>query len=414
LEPLLTKKVWVQSARITGVRFNTPREESGALEDPPEGSGQLWRTVSAWADSIRPPPLSLDGLFGTVVETEAISPDSLRTLARAREVVASADSLRGAWETRLEDLDPRPRIDSLEAVVERLESFRPTLLNAAQVPGLVRDGRAALERLTALEDEIAGLDDEVRSGMERLTVSGEELAALRDQDLAYARGLLNIPSLEGPDLSGSIFGGVATSWLEPVLYWVRTVERYLPPGLDPRNRPGPKRVRAEGTTVEFPGRATYPSFLLEEGELGMEIAGAGAAAGVYAATIRNLTSQPTLVGEPLELFLGREEGAEVAEGISFSARFDHTSEPVRDSVALSLAGVDLPAVELGGLGGELALGSGDVGFGLRRTGGEIDARMRWTSADLEWLRGGEPVAAGAPSTAELGSAEWATDLVWRA
>ncbi|MEX0836690.1 MAG: hypothetical protein WD101_00055 [Gemmatimonadota bacterium] len=433
LEPLLTKKVVVQDLVVTGVRFNTPRETSGALENPDPESGALFREIDAWANQIDLPPLSLEGL-STVVRTDAISTDSLRTVQHARALVERADSLREGWQDRIESLDPRPRIDSLQTVVERLESFRLTPLNATQVPGLVRDGRAALDRLTSLQNEIAALDDEVRGGVQSLRSGVGEFPEMRAADLAYARSLLNLPSLEGPDLSPAIFGGTALNWLKPVLYWAQTAERYLPPGLDPRNRPGPNRARAQGTTVEFPGRATYPSFLLERGELGLEIAGEGLAAGQYTADLRNLTSQPTLVGRPIELVVGRTESVQGPAGLSLSAVLDHTTELLRDSVSLDLDGIGLPVLALDALDARLDLGLGDAAFDFLRVGEEIDARLHWSSDNVQWLRmdgvGGTD-AAGAGSAAtpprtlaesltsmsaadlQVGTAQWARDLLWR-
>jgi uncharacterized protein (TIGR03545 family) len=411
VEPLLTKKVVVQDLVVTGVRFNTARETSGALENPDPEAGQLWRNVNGWADEVRSdlPSFSLEALTGSI-SAEAISPDSLRTVQYARNVVARVDSMRGSWEAQLRSLDPRPRIDSLQAVVERLEAFRPTLLNATQIPGLVQDGRSALTNVTSLQSEVAALDDAVRGGVASLAIGPETIAELRAQDLAYARSLLNIPSLEAPSISPALFGGTALTWMKPVLYWAHTAERFLPPGLDPRRRPGPQRARAEGTTIEFPGRATYPAFLLQQGELGMLIGGAGLAAGAYTATIRNLTSSPSLLGEPMELTLGRGEGAQGPTGITLAALLDHTTDVLRDTAALALSGVSLPEIDLGPLGGRLDLGLGESTFRLRRVGEQIDANLRWVSTDLGWSRAGGTQADAPP---RIGTSEWARDLVWR-
>jgi uncharacterized protein (TIGR03545 family) len=367
--------------------------------------------VNGWADEVRSdlPSFSLETLTGSI-RTEAISPDSLRTVQYARNVVARVDSMRGSWEAQLRSLDPRPRIDSLQAVVERLEAFRPTLLNATQIPGLVQDGRSALTNVTSLQSEVAALDDAVRGGVASLAIGPETIAELRAQDLAYARSLLNIPSLEAPSISPALFGGTALTWMKPVLYWAHTAERFLPPGLDPRRRPGPQRARAEGTTIEFPGRATYPAFLLQQGELGMLIGGAGLAAGAYTATIRNLTSSPSLLGEPMELTLGRGEGAQGPTGITLAALLDHTTDVLRDTAALALSGVSLPEIDLGPLGGRLDLGLGESTFRLRRVGEQIDANLRWVSTDLGWSRAGGTQADAPP---RIGTSEWARDLVWR-
>jgi uncharacterized protein (TIGR03545 family) len=410
LTPLLEKKVVVENLVMAGVRFNTPRETSGALENPDPEAGALWRGVNAWADQIELPELDVESLTG-VVRMEALSADSLRTVQYARGVVTRVDSLRTSWEARLATLDPRPRIDTVRAVVERLEAFRPSPLNALQIPGMVRDARASLGGLTSLQGEIAALDDAVRAGVSSLDIGPERFAALRTEDLAYARRLLDIPSLEAPSLSPAIFGGTALSFLKPVLYWAQTAERFVPPGLDPRNRPGPRRSRAEGTTVEFPGRATWPAFLVQEGELSLEIGGTGAAAGSYTARLLNLTSSPSLLGRPLEITVGRAQAAQGPSGLSLSAVLDHTTAVLRDSVGLELIGVDLPEIDLSTLGGRLNLGDGASTFRFRRVGDQVDARLAWASTNLAWTRTDGRSAEG-PSPAP-GTVEWARDLVWR-
>jgi len=409
MTPLLEKKVVVQNLVMTGVRFNTPRETSGALENPDPESGRLWQQVNSWADQIELPEFNLESLTG-MVRTEAISADSLRSVQYARAIVSRVDSMRTSWETQLTALDPRPRIDSVRVMVERLESFRPTPLNALQIPGLVRDARSSLGGVTSLQQQVAALDDAVRGGIASIDLGPERLAALRSEDLAYARGLLDIPSLEAPSISPALFGGTAVAFLKPVLYWAQTAERFLPPGLDPRNRPGPKRARAPGTTIEFPGRARWPAFLLENGDLGVEIGGTGAAAGAYTARLLNLTSSPSLLGRPLEIEIGRTEGVQGPRGLSLSAVLDHTTAELRDSVGLSLAGVGLPEIDLSALGGRLNLGDGQSTFSFRRVGEQIDARLDWATSDMAWTRT-DAAAAGPPP--QPGSAAWARDLAWR-
>jgi uncharacterized protein (TIGR03545 family) len=431
-EPLLRKKFVIQRLTVAGVRFGTERQTSGALENPDPEAGQLWRNVNAWADSIELPTLTL-GNLGGVIRTEAIAADSLATVRFARATVTRGDSMRTEWEGRLRALDPRPRVDSVQAVLARLEAFRLTPLNALQVPALVRDGRSALGRVTSLRSELDSLQTEVRAGISSLALGRETLATLRDQDLAYARSLLDIPSFTAPSISPALFGGTALTWLKPVLFWVQTAERYLPPGLDPRNRPGPRRARAEGTTFEFLEGAEYPSFLLQEGDVSLTVAGAGAAAGEYTARVRGITSSPSLVREPMEIHVERSQASQGPRSVSLAAVIDHTTEVLRDSLTLSMAGIGLPVVDLAAIGGSLGLGQGDAALTLERLGGELNARLQWRSSQLSWTRDGQPVtpaartgaegaaaAGGAPESALLsrpislrGSAEWAEDLVWR-
>lgn len=436
LGPLLEKKVVVRQLNILGVRFDTDRETSGALENPDPESGQLYRNVNTWADQVEIPELSLESLGGTV-RTEAIDADSLATVQYARQTVSRADSMRTSWQSELQELDPRPRIDSLRTVVERLEGFRPTPLNATQIPGLIRDGRNALDNITSLEDEIRALDERVREGMSSLAVNEETIQSLRAQDMAYARSLLDIPTLDAPTISPALFGGTALGWVKPVLYWAQQAERFLPPGLDPRRRPGPSRTRAEGTTFDFRRGAEWPGFLVQEGNLSMLLEGAGPAAGSYTARIQDLTSAPALLGRPMEVALAREAAAQGPGSISLLAVLDHTGDILRDSADFSVRGFGLPQIPVEAFGGELDLGQGDATFSASRIGDQIRATLRWVTDDVSWV-GADIAGAGVADDMEpeeeaaedprerpslegalqdirgdVGSPEWARDLVRR-
>ena len=409
LRPLLEKRIVVDTLAVRGLRFGMRRSESGALDG--EATGNASRgIVSRWVEGLDIPPLSIEGL-GSAIDVGRIDPDSLNTLRSARSTLAQVELLREEWSATLVALDPQPHIDAARALVERLRGANPLRLGVSGVANLVNTSRSTLDALGGLEGSLTALDSVTRGGVKDLRGKVSGLADARTRDYAYARGLLQLPSLEGPDLSTSIFGNAVVQWVRPLLYWVQVVDRYLPPGLDPRNRPGPKRARREGTTVEFPGAASYPRFLLTHGEIDMVIGGTGAAAGSYAASIRGLTSDPAVYGKPLELIASRAEGSEGPANVRVAGFLNHVSEPVHDSVAVALTGIGLPAMTLTPLGVRLTLEGGSTDVTFERRGDEIVAEWVWASDRVRWERlGGEAEASG--DTA-FGSSEWVESLLWR-
>jgi hypothetical protein len=90
------------------------------------------------------------------------------------------------------------------------------------MPGLVRDARAAVDRVTSLQTELQAFDATVREGVSSLSIGQDVVDRLRQEDLAYALRLLDIPSFEAPTISPALFGGTALVWLKPILYWCAT------------------------------------------------------------------------------------------------------------------------------------------------------------------------------------------------
>jgi len=411
VEPLLEKKLHIDTIAVRGVRFGTPRETSGALKNPPAGGGRIRREIDAWASQIVVPPLSLEGL-GRAIDVAAVQAESLRTIQEARHARALADSMLTSWDASLTALDPRPKIDSARALVEQLRVADPARLGVAGVTRLAGDARQTLQAVGGLKGQVAALDSTARRGLGEATAQLAALADAQSADYARALGLLRLPSLEGPQLSPAIFGDAALNWIRPVLYWVRIAEQYLPPGLDPRRYSGPQRARAAGTTVVFPGERATPRFLVNFAEAGLQLGGTGVAAGDYQARVTGLSSAPALTGQPIELLVGRSAAVRGPTDARIFALLDHARAPIRDSLDVVLSGIGLPSLDLAPLGARLALGAGTTTLRLRRSGDQIEARWQWRTPNASWerLAGGAAPADSAP----IGTRAWAEALLWQA
>ena len=410
LRPLLEKKVVVDTMAVRGMEFGTARATSGALERPSEASEQTRGLIADWADRVRVPPLSFEGLT-SAVDIGVLSEDSLRSLRLARTTRERAERFQDEWEAALANLDPGPHIDSARSLMRQLEDFNPFRLGPTGIANLVNNSRTTLESLESIQSDLAVLDSTTRAGIVELQSSVRALDDARRADYAYARGLMRLPSLDAPDLSTAIFGDAVIEWVRPLLYWAQVAERFIPAGLDPRNRPGPMRARHPGTDVIFPGRSMYPSFLLRHGEIDLTLGGTGPAAGAYSAVVQGLTTEPTVYGRPTELRVGRAADASGADAVTAYVILDHVTSHTSDSLALEANGITLPTFELAPLGARLALGEGTTRLSLVREGDRFAGSIGWDARSVGWERlDSQPATDPQPA---IGSAAWAEGLLWR-
>ena len=111
IAPLLEKKVFIDTLAVRGLRFNTAREESGAIENPSETSRVLRRQIDSWADQVTVPPFSVAGLSQTI-DVAAISPDSLSTPGRSVHTKWQSGAAQSFWNLEAAgelDVDDVPR-----------------------------------------------------------------------------------------------------------------------------------------------------------------------------------------------------------------------------------------------------------------------------------------------------------------
>ncbi len=397
-EALTEKKLVVERLALQGMRFGTARRKPAR---PVKGGGfapQALRAVREWGLRFDVPLLQLTPI--DTIRSLVLNPTQLGTVQAAQGLLARTDSTRQALDHAFQALDIKGAVDSAHALADRLASTDPRALGIDGTRQAIQSVQQTLRRLDQARQQVGALERNVKAGVQLLGPGVQGLDQARQKDYAFARSLLKLPSISSPDIGSAFFGKVSIDRFQQALYWAELARHYMPPGLLPREDPGPKRLRASGTTVRFPKERTWPSFLLQVGQVDFTL-GEGLLKGAYAATVQGLTSAPALYGKPMVVSARRDAPGTAIAGLDVGAIVDHRTSNVRDSVAARLRGVQLPGFDIPGLPFRLSPGTGSASLAFLRRGDQLAGR---------WTIGSNQVSWGLDSAGARGDLE---QIVWR-
>ncbi|MFL5561941.1 MAG: hypothetical protein ACJ79K_10735 [Gemmatimonadaceae bacterium] len=382
--PLLERKIIVRTLVLGGMKTGTRRRTASALAPRNGFAAATLRSLDTWAAQLRKPVASFTPI--DTIRSIVLDPTQLATVKRSLEAATRADSLRNALLASYRGLALQPVLDSAQAVSARLRGVNPRTLGIAGTRQAVADVRRTIAQVDSAKKRVESL---ARDAKTSVAIVDDELHALDDarrSDYAFARSLLKMPSIEGPDLGGALFGDVSIDRFQKVMYWAEMAQKYVPPGLLPREKPGPKRLRMAGSTVSFPKAREYPDFLLKRGDVALAVGGKNAASGDYVATITNVTTMPALVREPTRFAMARRSTAGVVASIDSRGVLDHVGGRIRDSLGVNASGVTLPSFPLPGLPIRAQLGEGTSRIDVLRLGDRIAARWTMNAPGVVWQR----------------------------
>jgi uncharacterized protein (TIGR03545 family) len=380
-EALTEKKLVVERLALQGMRFGTARKRPAR---PVKGNGfapQALRAVREWGQRFDVPLLQLTPI--DTIKSLVLNPTQLGTVQAAQGLLARTDSTRQALQGGFKALDIQGTVDSAHAMADRLGRTDPRSLGLDGTRQAIQSAQQTLKRLDQARQQVSALDRNVKAGVQLLGSGVQGLDEARKRDYAFARSLLKLPSISSPDIGSAFFGKVSIDRFQQALYWAELARHYMPPGLLPRQDPGPQRLRASGTTVRFPKERSWPSFLLQVGQVDFTI-DAGLLKGAYAASVQGLTSAPALYGKPMIVSAKRDAPGTVIAGLDIGAIVDHRTSNVRDSLAARLRGVQLPAFNVPGLPFRLAPGTGSANLSFIRRGDQLAGRWGIGSNQVTW------------------------------
>jgi uncharacterized protein (TIGR03545 family) len=363
---LAEKKIVIEQLSLEGMRFGTTRKTPAR---PQKGNGfapQVYRSVQQWSNQFKVPLLSLTPI--DTVRQLVLNPSQLTTIREAQALADRTDSTRKALEQGFQQLDVTATLDSARQLADRLAATDPKKLGLDGTRQAVESVRRTLKAVDDAKKRVEALDRNVKTGLQVLGQGVKGLDQARAKDFAFAKSLLKLPSFAAPDIGSAFFGKVSIDRFKQALYWAQLAQKYMPPGLLPRPTPGPKRLRAAGSTIEFPIGGTTP------------------VRGSYAATVSGLTSTPALYGRPAVFTAQRHATGSAIASIDVGGALDHVSARTHDSATARLRGVKLPSFDLPGLPFRVIPGTGSTNltFSMRDAGAAIQGRWAIQSDQVSW------------------------------
>jgi uncharacterized protein (TIGR03545 family) len=380
-EALAEKKLVVERFALQGMRFGTTRKTPAR---PVSGNGfapQALRTVRAWGQQFNVPILQLTPI--DTIKQLVLNPAQLGTVKAAQGLLARADSTRQALDQGFKSISIGGTIDSARALADRLSKADPRALGVDGTRQAIQSVQQSLKQLDAARTQVDGLQRNVTQGVKLLGSGVTSLDDARKRDYDFAKSLLKLPTFSAPDIGNAFFGKVSIDRFQQALYWAELARHYMPPGLLPRQDAGPKRLRASGTTVRFPKERSWPSFLVQLGQVDFTISD-GLLKGAYAATVQGLTSEPALYGKPMLMSAKRDAPGSVLAGLDVGAVVDHRTADVRDSLSAKLRGVKLPSFPIPGLPFRIAPGTGAANLNFALRGDRLLGRWSIASDQVAW------------------------------
>jgi uncharacterized protein (TIGR03545 family) len=341
----------VREGVLEGVRFSTPRSESGAIDDPLEppsetdGEAVCLDRVLAW--------LKAGGeRLQSDLEQELHSPRLCR-------------ELRQRWPEEYRAIEAR--CDGLRRRVERLRAASGELREGRMPTDAAVYARLA-EDLQAVRGELEEIPAEVQRLADQLDEDRRAIDEARKHDVAYARDQLRMEELDREGLTRYLLGQEQARRLEQVVAWVEWTRKCLPVK---RNAGRPDR--SLGRTFHFAASQRSADWVFEHLAIDGEMR-SGDATVPFVGAIDGLTTQQAAYGEPLQVSLHtRGESPVTVEAV-----FDRRQGVPVDQIVVRCPCWRVPARQLGNpdrLGVEIASGTADVDVQLRLVGDELSGYL---------------------------------------
>jgi uncharacterized protein (TIGR03545 family) len=150
-----------------------------------------------------------------------------------------------------------------------------------------------------------------------------------------------------------------------------------------------------GQDIIFPGRRTYPDFLIKYVSISARKNGSSKTDGYYAkGVVTGITSDPPIYGQPLRIdFSGTAPGN---SSLMFQGKMDHITQQIDDVFSLQVGNVTFPEIRMGGspyLPESMTVGNTDIHSELRIKPDEFVLDLSFDGKSLAWNFGVNQVSA---------------------
>ncbi len=327
--PLLEKKVIVENASLSGLRFGTPRRTSGRLAFVKEQPSELVEGFKKESGDFAL-DRAADAKTGLAADYK-VDPAGLESVRLAKQL---EESYQADYKTISASVDTRKYQDWLDALKARYEKARSAgnpARQAREYAGIAKDAKK-------LAADFKKDKENAETALARAKDSFKAVDEARKKDLAAVMSKMKLPAMDTRSLARMLAGPVIAEKTAAAMKWVALARKYMPAS----SKNVLKKETKRGRTVYFPKAESYPNFLVRTMSVSGELGTADPLE--YKGEIRGLTTQPQVYGRPTTALI---KGAKGARKLDLRFSLDASGKEVKTDSSLVYTGIPVNGLQLG-------------------------------------------------------------------
>lgn len=383
-EPFFEGKTVIDEIVVQDLTFNTPRQTDGKLNKEAKPlPGPLGKAQAKLQQSIATMPVLKPETIAEHLDTEKLTASyQFKTDLSAERIQSELSVYRNKWETNVKELENTKvefkSVDDKIAQINKLNSKNLVELN--QQINLIKDTKSTVNKIRT---EIETTKTQFKKDNQALDDTIKGLKQEAEEDYQALLALAKVPDLGSINYAEALLGKTILNASTIFLKMADELQKSLPVkvGGDP---PKEKPTRG-GQDISFPGRKTYPRFLIKK----IAISGKGTPNsfmdGFYAnGTVTGITSEPPLYGLPITAAVFAKASNQAY--LRLDGQINHISPAFNDRVNLTLKDLPLPKIDFGDnyyLPSEIISGKAEIDADAQITPDSMILNILFTGKDFK-------------------------------
>jgi uncharacterized protein (TIGR03545 family) len=381
VKPLFWSKVIVEKGEIKGVRTGTPRKYSGAVpktateKEAEEKEAKEKGKGGPGTDYAGKGKEALSDMTGNLkdqYDPRQLKAEDLASYRKTQEEAARINGVAAEWDSKADAIKSDGKMAEAKALLDRIKGTDYN--GVAGIKKAAEDAKEAQKlkgELKQLSDAVSSAKTSLTSEVAKAKGAVKEIDALKKADVENAMGKLKGGAFSAEGLTRSALGPEYFGKLETALGWFEKIRGMMGSKAKKGEKPAPPPPR-KGKDIPFKFKYSWPAFHLKVATVTGVTSGDNPIE--YTGELKDVTSDPVLVGRPIVLNL---KGGEGSRMLTLKAVLDYTKERARESVTFSYDGIALAGMKLGDVNGPVGIrdGKGRANGDIETSGDTINGTV---------------------------------------
>jgi len=333
-DALLRMKFVVDNASVDQFSINTKRTKPGFVYPAPQNSDLDKIETETKGSAITDAGQLMQGAVPQVNENEL---NNLSSLSKIQGLQTDLEKKQSEWKDSVASLPSAKDFKDLQGRISNIRIGGSK--DPMQIQKQISEVTALVNEINQKTNEIKTKSGAIQNDIGRFNESLGGINKFIDQDMKALESKLKLPRLDVQSISKQFFGHEVLEYVRKAQTYIDLAQKYMPPAKSKdQNKSDAVQVheRRVGKNFEFPRTNSYPLFWLKRAAFSSKSDGSPFG-GDVTGELLDVTSNPPLIGKPVQLNLTGDFPQQDVRGVEIKAIFDHRGTVATQSMTAKVS-----------------------------------------------------------------------------